>query len=215
MIKIVLAEDHNVVRQGLEALLAREPDFHVAAQASDGRGAIEAVQQEKPDVLILDWMLPKLSGLEVLRRVSAMEYKAKVIVLSMHADESYVLEAFRHGAVGYVMKDASARHLVQAIHTCLEGERYLCPPLSERLLEEYQEKISTDQLEPYEILTEREREVLQLVAEGNTNNEIAEMLSISARTVESHRANLMRKLNLDSTADVTKYALRRGLISLE
>lgn len=213
MIRVVLAENHAIVRQGLQALLDKEADIEVVAHAANGRDALAAVEQEKPDVLVLDWMLPLLSGLEVTRRISGQGMKTKVIILSMYADEGYVLEALRHGASAYLLKDSGGIELVNAIRSCLEGGRYLSPPLSERLLTEYQAKVETGKLSPYKTLTDREREVLQLVAEGYNSKAIADQLSISPRTVETHRANLMRKLNLESTSDIIKFASSKGLIS--
>ena len=214
MIDIVLAEDHQVVRQGLKALLEGQPDIKVVGEASDGQQAIKLVLKLQPQVLILDWMLPGLSGLEVTRRLRAAGASTEIIVLSMHTDESYVRSALKEGAKGYVLKDSSASHLVAAIRACVNGERYLSPPISQLGLQMYSERIETGKLDPYQSLTDREREIFQLVAEGWTSKEIADKLAISPRTVETHRANFMEKLQLSSTADVTRFALRKGIISL-
>lgn len=215
MIKIVLAEDHQLVRQGLKALLNAEAGFEVVAEASDGREAIDLTKELEPDVLVLDWMLPILSGLEVTRRVKAADVSTIIIVLSMHTDEGYIRTALKEGARGYVLKESSAANLVKAINECMQGRIYLGPPLSEDSLEQYELRIETGNLDPYQTLTDREREVLQLVAEGWTSQKIANELDISPRTVESHRASFMDKLKLDSTAEVTRYALRKGLMPLE
>lgn len=213
--RIVLADDHHLVRQGLRALLEAETDFEVVAEASDGLEVLSAVDREKPDVLIVDLMMPGLQGMEVTRQVAQRHPGTRVLILSMHADESYVIQALRNGASGYILKDSSARDLVQAIRQVQQRRSYLSPPLSDRAIEDYARRADTGKLDPYQSLTTREREVLQLVAQGLTNQEIAEMLVISARTVETHRANFMRKLNLGSTSDVVRFAVRRGLISLD
>jgi DNA-binding NarL/FixJ family response regulator len=215
MIRIVLAEDHNVVRQGLKALLDGESDFNIVAETATAGEAVEAVKQFEPDVLVLDWMLPHLSGLEVTRRVSETMPNTHILILSMYADESYVIQALKHGASGYVLKESTGSELIKAIRTCVEGRRFLSPPFSMERLDRYSQKVETGKLDPYQALTNREREVLQRVAEGQTSQEIAEALAISPRTVESHRANMMRKLDLKSSQEVTHYALRKGLISVE
>lgn len=215
MTKIILAEDHHIVRQGLRALLEAEPGFFVIGEAADGLEALRLAEAEEPDVLVVDVMMPGLSGLEVARQVKERVSQTYVVVLSMYDNEAYVLEALRAGAEAYVLKDATSTELVDAIHDVLSGRRYLSPPLSERAIDTYLQKAEETPLEPYETLTSREREVLHLVAEGYTSAEVAEQLHISPRTVETHRANMMRKLDLDSQTDVIRYALRRGIIPLE
>lgn len=212
---ILLADDHPVVRHGLRALLEAERDFRIVGEADDGLETVRMVESLQPDVLVLDLMMPSLNGLEVTRQVCQRVPQTQVIILSMHADEAYVLEALRNGAVGYVLKDASAGELVRAVREVIAGRRYLSPPLSERAIEAYVQKASEGALDPYETLTTREREVLHLVAEGYTSAEIAARLSISPRTVEVHRANVMRKLGLRSQTDLIRYALRRGILPLE
>ncbi len=213
---IVLVDDHQVVRQGLRALLVAEPGFEVGGEAGDGLEAVQLVERLKPDVLVLDLMIPGLNGLEVARQVSQRSPRTHVIILSMYANEAYVLEALRHGVSGYVLKDSSAAELVQAVHQVLAGRRYLSAPISERVINTYVQKArETVSEDPYELLTPREREVLQLAAEGHTHAEIAGRLSISPRTAETHRANVMRKLGLRSQTDLVRYALRRGIISME
>ncbi len=209
---IVLAEDHHVVRQGLRALLAAEPEFSVTGEAADGLKAVEVVERLKPDVLIADVMLPGLNGLEVTRQVRQRFPRTRVVVLSMHANEAYVLEALRNGASGYVVKDASAANLVQAVREAAAGRRYLSPPLSDRAIEAYAQRAAAGPFDPYDILTTREREVLHLTAEGASSSQAAARLSISPRTVETHRANLMRKLSLRTQADLIRYALQRGIL---
>jgi two-component system response regulator NreC len=211
---IVLADDHQVVRQGLRALLESEPTFTIVGEASDGLQAIELVTTLKPCVLVVDLMMPGLGGLEVTRQVKKHQPDLRVVILSMHASEAYVLEALRNGAAAYVLKNASADDLVRAVHEVSGGRRYLSPPLSERAIEAYSEKTVTS-VDRYETLTTREREVLQLAAEGNSHLAIATRLGISPRTAEVHRANLMRKLELRNQTDLIRYAIRRGLIPTE
>jgi len=215
MIRIVLADDHPIVRKGLRTLLEEEPDCEVVGEAEDGITAVEMAEQLKPDVLVTDVAMPGLGGLEVARRVSSPAHAPKVIVLSAYSNEPYVLEALRNGASAYVLKSTSTNTLVEAVREVVAGHRYLSPPLTERAINAYvlQASQSSQDLDPYEMLTNREREVLHMAAEGLNNQEIGERLVISPRTVETHRANLMRKLELDTTSDLLQYALRRGIIA--
>jgi two-component system, NarL family, response regulator NreC len=215
MTSIVLADDHHVVRQGLRALLEAEAGFSIAGEAADGLEAADLVERLKPDVLVVDLMMPGLNGLEVTRQVSKRSPQTRVILLSMHANEGYVLEALRHGANAYVLKDCTATELTRAVREVAAGRRYLSPPLSERAIEAYLQKSKAATLDVYDTLTGREREVLQLVAEGHSNAEISSRLFISPRTVEIHRANLMRKLGLRNQTDLIRFALRRGIVPLE
>ena len=210
MTSIVLAEDHLVVRQGLKVLLEAEPDFRLIGESGDGLETAQLVERLGPDVLIVDLMMPGLSGLEVTRQVSQRSPHTRVVILSMHANEAYVLEALRNGAAAYVLKDSSAAGLVHAVREVVAGRRYLSPPLSERAIEVYTKKAEVAVLDPYETLTPREREVLDLVATGLTSAAIGERLSISRRTVEVHRANVMQKLGVSSPAEMVRYAVERG-----
>jgi two-component system, NarL family, response regulator NreC len=214
-VTIVLADDHHVMRQGLRLVLEAQEHFHVVAEAGNGLDTITLVERFNPCVLIVDVMMPGLNGLEVTRQVRQRASRTRVIVLSMYSNEAYVLEALRHGASGYVLKDAPADDLVHAVYEVVAGRRYLSPPLSERAIEAYLHKAQDTVLNPYETLTTREREVLQLAAEGRTNGDIAAALYISPRTVETHRANVMRKLGLQNQADLIRYALQRGLLPME
>ncbi len=215
MTTIVLADDHHIVRQGLRALLEGQPDFQLVGEAGDGLEAVQLTERLKPDVLIIDLMMPSLNGLEATRQLGQRSPHTRVVILSMHANEAYVLEALRNGAVGYVLKDSSAADLVQAVREVVAGRRYLSSPLSERAIAAYIQKASDVALDPYDMLTNREREVLHLAAEGYTNAEIADQLSISPRTAETHRANLMHKLGLHTHTDLIRYALRRGILPME
>lgn len=215
MTTIVLADDHHVVRQGLRSLLEAEPDFSVVGEASDGLETAQLVERLQPDVLVLDLMMPGLNGLEVTRQVGQRSPQTHVVILSMHANEAYVLEALQAGAAAYVVKESTSAELVRAVREAVAGRRYLSPPLSERAIEAYMQKAESAALDPYETLTAREREVLHLAAEGHNNAEIADRLFISRRTVETHRANLMRKLGLRSQTDLIRYALQRGILPME
>jgi two-component system response regulator NreC len=215
MTTIVLADDHHVVRQGLRSLLEAEPDFSVVDETGDGLEAAQLVERLQPDVLVLDLMMPSLNGLEVTRQVSQRSPRTQVVILSMHANEAHVLEALRAGAAAYVLKESTSAELVQAVREAVAGRRYLSPPLSERAIEVYMQKAEPAVLDPYETLTAREREVLHLVVEGHTNAEIADRLFISRRTVETHRASFMRKLDLRTQTDLISYALRRGILPME
>jgi len=215
-ITILLAEDHQLVRQGFRALMAAEKDFTIVGETGDGLEALRLVEHLKPRVLVLDLMLPGLNGLEVTRQLTKRESQTKVVILSMHANEAYVLAALRNGAAAYVLKDSSASDLVRAVREVLGGRRYLSPPLSEPAMAMYLEKAKTsNNLDIYETLTSREREVLQLAAEGHTTSEIATRLFISPRTVETHRANFMHKLALRTQTDLIRYALQRGILPME
>ncbi len=215
MPRLVLADDHQIVRQGLRALLAAEPDLEVVGEAADGLAVVSLVERLRPDVLIVDLMMPGLSGLEVTRQVRQRSPHTQVIILSMHASEAYVFEALRNGAAAYVLKDVSTADLVHAVHEVMAGRHYLSPPLSERAIMAYIQQAQAAAPDPYESLTTREREVLHLAAQGCSNPEIATRLGISARTVENHRANVMHKLRLQTQTDLIRYALRRGIIPME
>lgn len=214
-IKIVLADDHAIVRQGLRALLAAEPNFTVVGEAGDGLEALDLVKKLKPDVVILDVRMPNLNGLEAARQLSKQPFAPKIIVLSMYDDEAFVLEALDNGASGYVLKDSNSSDLILAVREVFAGRRYLSPPLSNRAISAYQQSAKTGSFDKYDALTTREREVLQLTAEGRSNSEIASKLGISVRTAETHRANLMNKLGIHSQADMIRFAIKRGIIPID
>ena len=213
--RIVLADDHPDVRHGVRSLLQSDPDLAVIGEASDGIETVQMVEKLLPDVLVVDLMIPGLNGLEITRQVRQRSPMTRIIILSMHANEPYVLEALKNGASGYVLKDSSGTDLIQAVRSVASGQRYLSPPLSERAVEAYMMKSQETTFDSYEGLTDREREVLQLAAEGLSNPDIAARLSISPRTVETHRANLMRKLGLKTQTDLIRYALKRGILPME
>ena len=214
-ITVVLADDHHLVRQGLRALLEAEGDFGVIGEEADGLKVVDLVERLRPNVLVLDVQMPGLNGLEITRRIVQQGFQTRVVILSMHANETYVLEALRHGAAGYVLKDADPAEVVEAVREVSAGRRYLSRGLSDRAIDAYAEKAKTTATDAYESLTSREREVLQLAAESSSIAEIGARLGISPRTVETHRENLMRKLGLQSQTDLIRYALRRGILPLE
>ena len=211
MIKILVVDDHPVVRQGLRQVLEGNPEFTVVGEAADGKGALELADQLQPDVAILDLALPGLNGLEVARRIQQRQPDTRILILSMHNSEAYVLEAMNNGILGYVLKESATKDLIHAVKEVAAGRRYLSPPLSEQKIQEYSERISSSSVDPYDALTDREREVLHMLAEGQNRSEIAASLSISPRTFDTHRTNLMRKLNLNSQMDLVRFAMQRGL----
>jgi DNA-binding NarL/FixJ family response regulator len=215
MTTIVLADDHLVVRRGMKSLLEAESDFELVGETGDGLEAVQLAERQKPDVLVLDLMMPGLNGIEVTRQVRKRSPHTQIIILSMHGNDEYVLEALRNGANGYVLKDAGATELVQAVRAVSGGERFLSPVLAERAIDAYVRHTEETTLDRYETLTDREREVLHLAAEGLTNVEIAARLSLSPRTVENHRANMMRKLGITNQTELVRYAIKRGIVSLE
>jgi two-component system, NarL family, response regulator NreC len=212
MINIVLADDHQVVRKGLKALLSVQADFHIVGESGDGLETLDVVERLNPDILVLDLMMPGINGLEVIRQLGKKKLKTRIVVLSMHSNEAYVLEAIRSGAQAYILKDSSPEDLVSGIREVMLGHSYLSAPLSEKSIEAYSHKTRTTAVDLYSRLTSREREILQLAAQGYTNDKIATRLYISPRTVETHRTNLMHKLDLHNQGQLTQFALQRGLI---
>jgi DNA-binding NarL/FixJ family response regulator len=214
-VTVLLADDHPIVRQGLRRLLEAEADFKVVGEASNGIEAVQLVERLRPDVLVVDLVMPDLSGIEVLRQARQRSPATLSVVLSMQNSEVYVVEALRNGAMGYILKDTAPSEVVEAIRIVANKHRYLSPSLSEHLIDALLQRTEETSTDVYEDLTPREREVLEMVAKGNTNAEIAAQLSISTRTVELHRANMMSKLGLRNQVDVVRYAIKRGLLSLE
>lgn len=212
---IVLADDHPIVRQGLRSLLQADPELVVVGEAADGRQAVELVERLQPILLVVDLKMPGLDGLAVTREVHRRSPSTRVLVLSIHANEAYVTQALSAGAAGYVTKEADIGNLAQAVREVAKGGHYLSPPVSGLVIEAYLKKRQDGSLDPYDTLTEREREVLRMAAESVSIADIASRLSISPRTVENHRANLMRKLGLKTQTDLLRYCLRRGILSIE
>ncbi len=214
-ISILLTDDHTILRQGLAALLDAEPDFNILGEASTGVETLQKVEALDPDVLVLDLVLPDIHGLEITHQVRHSNPRTRIVVLSMYAKEAYVLEALNNGASAYVLKGSDARELIHAIRQAVQGERYLSPPLSEQSLEAYIELTRGQDFDPYETLTNRERQILHLAAGGCSSNEIAHRLTISPRTVEVHRAKVMAKLDLHNQSELVRYAIQRGIIPLD
>jgi two-component system, NarL family, response regulator NreC len=212
---IVLADDHAVVRSGLRALLESELVCAVVGEAGNGPEALALVERLQPTLLVVDLMMPGLSGLEVARQARQMAPNTRIVILSMHSDESYVREALRVGVTAYVLKEAMSNDFVYALQQAASGRRYLSPPLSEKALDAYASQSAETNLDLYETLTSREREILYLAAQGMTSAEIAERLMIGVRTVDTHRASMMRKLGLHTPLDLIRYAVRRGIVSLD
>lgn len=212
-IRILLADDHTVMRAGLRALLERQPDMAVVAEAEDGRQAVELAARHAPDVVVMDIAMPGLNGIEAARQVAARNSATSVVILSMHSDESYVLRALRSGARAYLLKDSAAADLILAIRSVREGKSFFSPAVSKTLLEEYVRQLQARGAEDsYELLTGRERELLQLFAEGKSNKDVANLLNLSPYTVETHRGHIMQKLGLHGVPDLILYAVRKGLI---
>ncbi|MFO7772952.1 MAG: response regulator transcription factor [Dehalococcoidia bacterium] len=212
MTTILLADDHALVRQGLKALLEDEPDFSVVGEAGSGLEAIRMCSELNPEVLVLDIMMGDISGIEVARQVKENCPRTAIVVLSMYGDKKHVLQALQAGTSAYVVKKSVALELVQAVREACVGRRYLGPSLADVVVDAYLEKAESGPADPYDLLSNREREVLHLAAHGHSNAEIAERLFISRRTVETHRANAMRKLNLNNQTELLRYALQRGIL---
>jgi two-component system, NarL family, response regulator NreC len=213
MLTLLLADDHGIVRQGLRALLENEPDFRLVGEAADGLQAVRQVERHEPDVVVMDLMMPGLNGIEASRQLTRRCPRTRVVMLSMHSDVAYAAESVRAGATGYVRKEACAEELVQAIRAVAGGKCYFSPPLDEGAIAGYLRQTEGGPPDPLEALTEREREVLQLTAEGHSGVEIAGRLFISPRTVESHRASLMRKLGVHNQKELVRYAVERGVLA--
>ena len=215
-IRVLLVEDHTIVRKGLRSLLDGEAGIEVIGEAEDGREAVEKVQQLLPDVVLMDIAMPGLNGLEATRQIKKRFPEVQVLILTMHANEEYIFQILRAGASGYVVKQVAPTELISAIRAAYRGESFLSPSISKKVIQEYiRQAEAMGEENSYDRLTDREREVLQLIAEGHSNREIAELLHISAKTVQTHRAHLMDKLDIHSTAELTQYAIRKGVISVD
>jgi two-component system response regulator NreC len=207
-IRILLADDHAVVRQGFKMILSAQTDMEIVGEAGNGREAVEQAEQLRPDIVVMDVAMPELNGIEATRRLAASMPHTRVIALSMHKDSVYVREILRAGARGYLLKDSGAGDLVSAIRAVASGESYLSPAVSNAVLDDYRKHVTN----PIDLLTSREREVLQMLAEGKTNKEIAVVLNLSVYTVDAHRGRIMEKLNVHSINELVRFAVRNGLI---
>ena len=209
-----MADDHQLFRRGLRVLLEQQPDFTVVTEAKDGREAVAAVQSLKPDVLVVDIGMQNLNGIEAARQLTESHSDVAIVILSMHSDESYVLRALKAGAKAYLLKDSAEEDLIRAIHAVTSGKSFLSPAVSKVLLDDYMRKLQRlGGEDAYDLLTPREREILQLVVEGKSNKDVANMLNLSVYTVETHRSNIMEKLNLKGVPELVLYAVRKGIIS--
>jgi two-component system, NarL family, response regulator NreC len=208
MIRVLLADDHAMVRKGFRLILENESDMEIVGEAGNGREAVEQTEKLHPDVVVMDVAMPELNGIEATRRVSSSSPRTRVLALSMHKDSVYVREILRAGARGYLLKDSIDSDLVSAVRAVARGDGYLSPAVSDAVLSDYRRHVT----DPLDLLTSREREVLQMIAEGKTNKEIASSLNLSVYTVDAHRGKIMEKLNLHSTGELVRFAVRNGLI---
>ena len=213
-IRILLADDHTVMRDGLRALLERQTDMLVVAEAADGRECVRLAEEHTPDVVVMDIAMPNMNGIEATRRITSDQPRVAVVILSMHQDESYVLRALKAGAKGYLLKDSLRADVIEAIRVVAQGRSFLTRKISRVLQEDYVQQLESRGLDDsYDLLTGREREILQLVAEGRTNKEVANVLNVSQTTVETHRTHILQKLDLHSVPELILYAVRKGIIA--
>jgi two-component system, NarL family, response regulator NreC len=212
-IRILLADDHTILRAGLKMMLNAQPDMEVIGEAQDGRQAVQEVQRLQPDIVLMDITMPDINGIEATKQIKKVQPDVRVLILTMHEHDEYVFQALRAGASGYILKEAADTELITALHVIQSGQFYLSPMAQSVMVGDYLQRVRTgEEKDSYSSLTEREREILKLVAEGHTNNQIAERLVISPKTVDTHRTHIMDKLNLHSRAELVKYAMRRGLL---
>ncbi|MGH9663006.1 MAG: response regulator [Bryobacteraceae bacterium] len=212
-IRILLADDHTIIRSGLRLLLEQQPDFKVVAEAGDGREAVELAVKFHPEVAVLDIGMPQLNGIEAVAQIVSREPRTQPVILSMHADEGYVLRALKAGARAYILKNSAEADLIRAVRTVADGKSFFSPAIGKVLLEDYVRQIRDKEVEDsYDLLTPREREILQLLAEGRSNKEAANILNLSLYTVETHRGNILQKLNLHGVPELILYAVRKGII---
>lgn len=213
-IRIIVADDHKIIREGLKALIDKQPDMEVAAEAQDGLTITKLARKLLPHVIIMDIGMPEMNGIDATRQIVSENKDVKIIALSMHSDRRFVLEMLKAGASGYLLKDSAFEELVSAIHTVMGGQSYLSPRITDIVVKEYLGNIPKNESSVFNVLTAREREVLQLLAEGKSTKQIAATLNLSVKTVETHRQQIMEKLEIRTVAELTKYAIREGLTSL-
>jgi two-component system response regulator NreC len=214
-VKLLVADDHKIFRQGIKKLLEEESDMSVVGEAADGRDAVKKATELKPDVILMDIAMANLNGLEATKQIKKVLPSVRVIMLTMHKNEEYILQSFQAGASGFILKEGAVEELVSAIRSIHQDKSFLSPTISKTLIDAYLRKMETGKTEtPFDLLTDREREVLQLIAEGYTNREVAKALFISVKTVEAHRAHIMQKLNIHDIAKLVKYAIQKGLVDL-
>nr|WP_319775882.1 response regulator transcription factor [uncultured Sphaerochaeta sp.] len=214
-IKILLAEDHKIVREGLRSLLEKEPGFDVVGEAENGRKAVQLASRLNPDVIIMDISMPDLNGIEAARQILRDNQNVRVLALSMHSDKRFVADILKAGASGYLLKDGAFEELAGAIRAVANGQTYLSPAIAGAVIQDYLRRISEPDQSVFALLTPREREILQLLSEGKSTKEIASCLTVSVKTIETHRRRIMEKLDIHTIAELTKYAIREGLTSLE
>ncbi len=213
-VRVLLADDHGIVRRGLRYLLEKSSSFRVAGEAADGREAVKLAEELDPDVVVMDIAMPNLNGLDATAQIVKKCPRAGVIILSMHSDETYLVRALSAGAKGYLLKDSAESDLIRAVDAVSKGRPFFSPAIAQTLLEDYMRRLRQQNLQDsYDLLTDREKEVLQLLAEGKANKEVATLLDLSLYTVETHRANLMQKLGLHNTAEIVLYAVRKKIIT--
>jgi len=212
-LRLILGDDHMLMRQGLRKILEERPDWEIVAEAGDGRAAVRETLALEPDVAVLDIGMPLLNGIDACAQIVRKQPNVQVLILSMHSDEAYVTQAVRAGARGYLLKDSAGADLIGAIAAVAAGKSFFSPPIAKVVLDDYARRLSEKGMDRYDSLSEREREIFQLVAEGHSTKEIAEMLSVSPTTVETHRAHILQKLDIHNTAELVLYAVRRGVIS--
>lgn len=214
-VRLLVADDHKIFRQGIKKLLEEEPDLQVVGEAADGREVVKKAAELKPDIILMDIAMANLNGLEATKQIKKVLPESRIIMLTMHKNEEYVLQSFQAGASGYILKEGAVEELVSAIRSIHADKSFLSPTVSKTLVDAYLRKMETGKTEtPFDLLTDREREVLQLIAEGFTNREVAKQLYISVKTVEAHRAHIMQKLNIHDIAKLVKYAIQKGLVDL-
>jgi len=213
--KVLLVDDHRIMREGLRSLIEKQPGMEVVAESDNGRTALRLTRKLKPNVIVMDINMPDMNGIDATRQIVAEFPGVKVIAFSMHSDRRFVVEMLKAGVSGYLLKDAAFEELANAIRTVMDNRNYLCPKIAKTVLEDYKKHLLATEPSAVVVLTAREREVLQLIAEGRTTKQIGDRLNVSVKTVETHRRNIMKKLDIYTIAELTKFAIRQGLTSID